>query len=97
MNANRTYEEDYNVDVAGFAFKIGADIRIHIGGIPVDMLIDSGATCNIIDRSMWEKLKQAQISCSSQRCVTEMYAYGHKRPDKNSGEIYNSCQMLCDR
>ena len=72
MNANRTSEKAYNVDVADFAFKIegdGADIRIHIGGVTVDMLIDSGATCNIIDRSMWEKLKQAQISCSSQRCV----------------------------
>ena len=30
------------------------------------MLIDSGASCNVIDQQLWEQLKQKEAVCKSQ-------------------------------
>ena len=38
-------------------------IGVSIGGIPVDMLVDSGASTNVIDKNLWTKLKQEKIEC----------------------------------
>ena len=37
--------------------------KIFIGDVEVEMLIDSGATCNILDRQLWEFLKKNSIKC----------------------------------
>lgn len=56
-----------------------ARITVNIGGIPVEMIIDSGASCNIIDQSMWEMLKAKHIQCVSTKCKTNLYAYGSNK------------------
>ena len=51
-------------DGSGYAFSIqnrhaksDARIPVKIGGVMVDILIDSGSDTNIIDRQLWENLK----------------------------------------
>ena len=52
-----------------------------IGGVQLkNVLIDSGATCNIVDRDTWESLKQEAVKCRSQRCEMKLFAYGQSEP-----------------
>ena len=44
------------------------------------MLIDSGATCNIFDRQLWEFLKKNSIKCKCYSAEKKIYAYGSKEP-----------------
>jgi hypothetical protein len=57
-----------------------ANITIDVGGIPVQMIIDSGATCNIIDQNLWEHLKLENIRCESTKCKPNVYPYGSEEP-----------------
>lgn len=41
----------------------GEFILAIIGGVEIDLLVDSGSRCNIIDESTWELLKSKRIKC----------------------------------
>ena len=45
-----------------------------------NVLIDSGATCNIVDRATWESLKQIGVKCKSRKCEKKLFAYGQTKP-----------------
>ena len=52
-----------------------------IGGVDVpDVLIDSGATCNVMGQQTWELLKQQGIKCESRKSARELFAYGGTEP-----------------
>ena len=55
-------------------------IDVAVGGIPLRMLIDSGAVTNIVDRDTWETLKSSRIMCHSYKCDRKLYAYGSSNP-----------------
>ena len=55
-------------------------VQVLLGGVPLKMLIDSGASTNIIDKGTWEKLKLERIKCKTQQCVKKLFAYGSKEP-----------------
>ena len=56
-------------------------IKLEIGGVSVkDILIDSGATCNIMGKETWEWLKSCKVKCNSRKCSKELYAYGSSDP-----------------
>ena len=56
-------EEDEHVfAVAGEAQ--GGKLMVNIGGIPEEMIIDSGASENVISHAMWEQLKKQQLLSS---------------------------------
>ena len=55
-------------------------IDVTVGGVVVAMLIDSGASTNVIDRNLWSKLKQDKIKCVSRKSDKKLYAYGSKQP-----------------
>jgi transposase InsO family protein len=80
------------------AFKIGenenGDIDIDVSGVKINVLIDSGATCNIVDEHTWAKLKQARIQCSNRKDEREIYAYGQSKPLKTLGTF--TSMVRCD-
>ena len=49
--------------------------KIFIGDVEVEMLIDSGATCNILDQQLWEFLKKNSIKCKCYFTKKKIYAY----------------------
>lgn len=49
------------------------------------MLIDSGASSNVIDKGTWEELKSQRIECKSRKCEKKLYAYGSSVPLKVIG------------
>ncbi|XP_014672251.1 PREDICTED: uncharacterized protein K02A2.6-like [Priapulus caudatus] len=55
-------------------------VEVQLGGVPVKMVIDSGASANIICQSLWEQLKEKRIKCASQKCTKQLFAYGSKVP-----------------
>ena len=41
-------------------------VQVNVGGVPnVAMIVDSGASCNVIDRKLWGELKQDKVKCVS--------------------------------
>ena len=56
-----------------------------IGGLPITMIIDSGASCNVISRSVWEYLKANKVACLSTKASKKLYAYGSNQPLQVAG------------
>ena len=50
-------------------------INVTVGGVVVAMLIDSGASTNVIYKNLWLKLKQEKITCVSKKSDKKLYAY----------------------
>ena len=46
-----------------------------MGGLTVTMIIDSGASCNVIGRNVWKYLKAIQVACVSTKASRKLYAY----------------------
>ena len=43
------------------------------------LLIDSGASCNVIDQATWEVLKKKKrVQCESKKSSKKLFAYGQK-------------------
>ena len=56
-------------------------ITLNVGGIELhDFLIDSGAACNVVDKSTWEWLKSKRIDASTRKSAKTLYAYGRTNP-----------------
>ena len=58
----------------------GGKLTVNIGGIPVEMIIDSGASANVISQALWEQLKKQHIKCVSRRSTKRLYTYGAVTP-----------------
>ena len=88
----------YSVDVSDFnaepdfAFQVNSSVKgagdmcIEVSGIPVNVLIDSGSTCHIMDEKTWCELKRRKISCTSERNEKEICGYGQTQPLKTVGK-----------
>ena len=63
-------------------------IDINTGGINIhDAMIDSGSSCNIIDKGTWEALKRDGVRCTSQKLAGNIYPYGSKTPLRTLGKF----------
>ena len=63
-------------------------VQVNVGGVPnVVMIVDSGASCNVIDRRLWEELKQNKVKCVSMKSNKKLYPYGSAEPLKTAGCI----------
>ena len=73
-------------DDSDYAFNITAEemnpkIAVQLGGVSVDMMVDSGASVNVIDAATWKILKNEKIVCSSKAGGgKKLYAYASKDP-----------------
>lgn len=56
-------------------------ITLVVGGVDVfDVLIDSGATCNVMGQQTWDMLKMKGIKHGSCKSARELFAYGDTEP-----------------
>ena len=56
-------------------------VTLNVGGIELhDFLVDSGATCNVVDESIWEWLKSKRTDASTRKSAKTLYAYGSTNP-----------------
>lgn len=67
-----------------YIFHIDEDttLRCNLGGIQVDMVIDSGSKCNILSDKTWDRLKKCKIDVRNQIANPDktFVAYGTKEP-----------------
>jgi len=62
-----------------------------VGGVLLsDVLIDSGATCNLIDKATWQSLKKQHVRCKSEKVTKKIYAYGSQKPLNTLG-VFTAC------
>ena len=80
------YMVDTQNDDSGpeYAFAVGdkrqEKIEVIIGGCTLSMIVDSGASTNIIDKQTWEWLKRNKVKCKSERSDKKLYAYASQTP-----------------
>ena len=92
-HVRRVEAEDKQGDDCEYALGISHDsnvssdgnISVKIGGLPVTMIIDSGASCNVIGRNVWEYLKANKVECVSSKASTKLYSYGSNQPLQVAG------------
>ena len=66
--------------------------EVHLGKV----LIDSGATCNVLSEPTWNFLKQIGIRCESRQSATTVYAYGDKEPLPTLGTFKADVMLVGD-
>jgi hypothetical protein len=71
-------------------------VTVSVGGIPLEMVIDSGASTNVIDKYLWEDLKKKHIKCTSRKTTKKLYAYGSTTPLRVIG-IFTADVNVADR
>ena len=49
------------------------------------MIVDSGASCNMVGCLLWEFLKQNKVKCTSCKSSVKVYSYGHSVPLRTAG------------
>ena len=63
-------EDEYVFTVAGEAH--GGKLTVNIWGIPVEMILDSGASANVISQALLEQLTKQHIKCVSLKKYKEV-------------------------
>jgi hypothetical protein len=51
------------------------------------VLIDSGASCNLVDMETWKSLKQKGIKCQSEKTTKKIFSYASKTALKTVGKF----------
>ncbi|XP_064637856.1 uncharacterized protein LOC135494035 [Lineus longissimus] len=64
--AEGEHDDDYAFLIRDGATGTTNRLPIEIGGVKLEMLIDSGATCNVVDEDTWKALKKSRIDCKSE-------------------------------
>ncbi|XP_063904716.1 uncharacterized protein K02A2.6-like [Zophobas morio] len=69
-------------------------IQVLVGGVKARFLIDSGATCNVIDKKSWENLKASKIKGTCGEPDTKkLYSYGGQTPLKTLGTFHTTVEL----
>lgn len=92
-----------------YVFSVGNEVNhcngivtLQIGGVILpNVLIDSGATCNLLGKETWEWLKNQRILCQTRKEAKVLFAYGNTTPlptlgtftaDVTSGDTNVTCE-----
>ena len=71
------------------------EVSLKVGGVRVEgVLIDSGASCNLIDYKTWSYLKQNHVVCQSAQSEKKIFAYGQKEPMDVAGTF--TTEIVCE-
>ena len=88
------HEDGYAFVVEDSTSVVNGCVDICIGGVTMhNVLIDSGSTCNLIDKATWDSLKRQQVDCKSEKVVKNIYAYGSQTPLKTLGKFSTVVQI----
>ena len=80
-------------DDSEYAFGVlgGADnpdngkISVKLGGVQVTMIINFGASCNVLDHNLRKHLKANKVRCASSKATKKLYSCGSKQPLQVAG------------
>ena len=73
----------------------GGEVVLKFGRVTLPaVLIDSGASCNVIDQATWEVLKKKSVQCESKKSSKKLFAYGQKDPIEVIGTFVS--EIVCE-
>nr|XP_022336145.1 uncharacterized protein LOC111132611 [Crassostrea virginica] len=84
-------QPDQSDEEKAYAFSVNQNsilndgIVVNVGDVDFNMIIDSGASCNIMGMSLWNSLKENHINCVSSKVDKRLFAYGSQEPLKVAG------------
>jgi len=72
-------------------------VNLNIGGVLLQMIVDTGSTVNIIDGDTWDNLKCKRVKCITQRkgCDRELFTYAAHKPLEILG-CFTACVRFQD-
>ncbi|KAK7104470.1 hypothetical protein V1264_019182 [Littorina saxatilis] len=88
----KSLEEDYEDD-SEEVFIVGRNksstrVTVNVGGIDLNFMVDSGASCNIISFNTWKWLKQKNVLFfNKEQSHKKLYVYASKEPLKLKGKF----------
>ena len=53
-------------------------VFIIVGGVEIRILVDSGATCNLITQPIWEEMKRNHVKCKCEPSNNRIFNYGRR-------------------
>ena len=78
-NAATGAQDYYAFAVGAGEFAGGSEVDLKVGGVMSPAaLIDSGASCNVIDQTTWEAMKKESVQCDSKKSSKKLFAYGQR-------------------
>ena len=73
--------DSYAFHVSGFINRInGEKLKFTVGGVELEMLVDSGSDSNVIGATTWEQLKDKNIKCVSTKGGRKLFPYMSDKP-----------------
>ncbi|XP_078309584.1 uncharacterized protein LOC144617972 [Crassostrea virginica] len=84
-------QPDQSEEEKAYAFSVNQNsilndgIVVNVGDVDLNMIIDSGAICNIMGMPLWNSLKENHINCVSSKVDKQLFAYGSQEPLKVAG------------
>ena len=88
-NESKSVEQDERPSTGPeYVFSVGDETRqssgmvtLQVGGVHLpNVLIDSGATSNLLGKPMQEWLKTQKIQCKTRKDARVLFAYGNTKP-----------------
>ncbi|CAH3177684.1 unnamed protein product [Porites evermanni] len=91
-----TGQQDYHAFAVGVGQPTsGSEVDLKCGGVTLPaVLIDSGASCNVIDQATCEVLKKKSVQCESKKSSKKLFAYGQKDPIELIGTFVS--EIMCE-
>ena len=93
-NSGTGAQDYYAFAVGAGEFTGGSEVDLKAGGVLLPaILIDSGASCNLIDQTTWEVMKKEGVQCDSKTSSKTLFAYGQKEPTEVIGTFVS--EIVC--
>ena len=80
-------QEELEANGKHYAFTVTNEVnsnllKLFVGGVELEMLVNSEVTNNIVDEKTWEDLKAKKIKCKSEAAPINrrLYAYAFSKP-----------------
>ena len=91
-----TGQQDYYAFAVGVGQPTsGSEVDLKIGGVMLPtVLIDSGASCNVIDQTTWEVLKKKTVQYESKKSSKKLFANGQKDSIEMIGTFVS--EIVCE-
>ena len=101
---NQIEREESETDSDEYVFGVNtgksAKIEVNVGGVCVQAVIDSGASCNIIDVDTWSMMKKKHVKClkmtTEHNKSLKLYTYAANEPLKVLG-IFSAKIHITDK
>jgi len=86
IDTNQVFDEEFLFSMTENSTL--SSVSVDVDGVPIDFVVDSGASCNVVDRTTWDYLKENNSRFQLSAGHTNIYSYGSSKPIALLGVFY---------